>query len=315
MTSSLELSIQGSAPEPYRIRISAEQGRVVAECTCPYGRTERGRHSLCKHRRAALGVDTKALKLPATALRRLKSWVAAHQSAIQDLLDGRTDPAGVTVIRVPNRPRTGLAACIDIETTGVSARTDAITEVAIALFRYVEDTGQILGIVDQQSFLGEPSVPIPPEVARLTAITPQLVKGRAIDWDSVRRVLDQAEFLVAHNADFERRFLSRIPGLIANKLLLCSLHLPTWRSAGTKSSLRLEHLTAAHGIGHVAHRAFGDVLASVQLLAQTSPITGKPYFAEILRAARAPLFPELQQPETGQGRPTGRRRALTPSLA
>lgn len=314
MTSSLELSIQGSAPEPYRVRIGIKQGRVVAECTCPFGRTERGRRSLCKHRRAVLSVDSKVLKLPAAALKQLKAWVADHQSAIQDL-NGRTDLARKTVLPATTQPRVGLAACIDIETTGVSARSDAITEVAIALFRYAEDTGQILGIVDQQSFLGEPSVPIPPEVARLTAITPQLVQGRAIDWDSVRRVLDQAEFLVAHNADFERRFLSRIPGLIANKLLLCSLHLPTWRSAGTKSSLRLEHLTAAHGIGHVAHRAFGDVLASVQLLAQTSPITGKPYFAEILRAARTPLFPELQQPATGQGRPTGRRRALTPSLA
>lgn len=312
MAFELQFCVHGSAPEPYRVRIGTEEGRVIADCTCRYGQTQRGRHSLCKHRRAVLEADTKLLKVSAAELKALKAWIARNQKPLQELLAAGGTSTQANVPRAPSRPhvvRLSFAACIDIETTGFSPRTDAITEMAIALFRYNQDTGQILGVVDQQSFIQEPRVPISPRVARLTSITNQLTKGRVIDWESVCRTMDQADFLVAHNAEFERRFLSRIPNLIDGKLLLCSQLLPTWHEPGIRKSVRLEDLTAAHAIPHDAHRAFGDVLAMVKLLATTSPLTGQPYFAEVLRAVRAQLFTEPPTPGTGQGRGQRGRRA------
>ena len=135
------------------------------------------------------------------------------------------------------------------------------------------------------SSLEQPAVPISPRVTKLTSITQELTEGRAIDWGQVRRLFDQADFLVAHNAEFERRFLSRIPDLIDGKLLLCTQHLPAWPKTGIASSVRLEDLAAAHGISHIAHRAYGDVIATIQLLGKISQTTGAPYFAEVIKVA------------------------------
>ena len=305
MAFELQFSVQGSEPEPYRVRIGTEEGRVVAECTCRYGQTYEGRRSLCKHRRAVLEANPKEVKVPATEFNNLKSWIARNHGSVQELLATRAAPSKLAVPRPPSKPKVSslsFAACIDIETTGFSPRSDAITEIAIALFRYNRDSGQILGIVDQLSSIQEPRVPIPPRVAQLTSITTQLTQGRVIDWESVSRIIEQADFLVAHNAEFERRFLSQIPELLDGKLLLCSQLLPTWHKPGIRKSVKLEDLTAGHAIPHDAHRAYGDVVAMVKLLATSSPITGAPYFAEVLRAARTPLFPETATQPRGQGR-------------
>lgn len=309
MAFDLQFSVHGSEPEPYRVQIGTEEGRVIAECTCRYGRTYEGRRSLCKHRRAVLEADPKVVKVPATELNGLKTWIARNHGSVLELLATRAAPSKPVESKTPCKPqvsRLSFAACIDIETTGFSPRSDAITEIAIALFRYNQDSGQILGIVDQLSSIEQPRVPIPPRVAQLTSITTQLTQGRVIDWASVSRLIDQADFLVAHNAEFERRFLSQIPELLDGKLLLCSQLLPTWHKPGIRKSVRLEDLAAAHAIPHDAHRAYGDVVAMVKLLAATSPITGAPYFAEVLRAVRTPLFPESATPAKGRG--GGRRR-------
>ena len=305
MAFDLQFSVHGSDPEPYRVQIGTEEGRVIAECTCRYGRTYEGRRSLCKHRRAILEANSKVLKVPATEFNGLKTWIARNQGPVQELLATRAVASKPVVPRPPSKLQVSslsFAACIDIETTGFSPRSDAITEIAIALFRYKRDSGQILGIVDQLSSIQEPRVPIPPRVAQLTSITTQLKQGRVIDWESVTRIIEQADFLVAHNAEFERRFLSQIPELLDGKMLLCSQLLPTWHKPGIRKSVKLEDLTAGHAIPHDAHRAYGDVLAMVKLLATSSPITGAPYFAEVLRAARTPLFPETATQPRGQGR-------------
>lgn len=310
MTFELTIFVSGSEPQPYRVRVGTEKGGVTADCTCRYGRTLLGRQSLCKHRRAVLQADTKVLKLHATEFNALQSWIARNRESVKVLLGARTAPTGPVIPRLPTKrqvARLSFAACIDIETTGFSPKVDALTEIAVALFRYDQDTGRILGIVDQLSSLEEPRIPISMRVARLTTITTELTQGRTIDWTSVRRVIDQADFLVAHNAEFEHRFLSRIPNVIDGKLLLCSQQIPTWHNRGTRESVRLEDLTAAHAIPHDAHRAYGDVLAMVRLLAATSPITGAPYFAEILRAARAPLFPEAATPVNRHHKPQEQR--------
>ena len=309
----LEFSVEGSEPEPYRVRLGTEQGRVVADCSCRFGRTQAGKLSLCKHRRAVLQRDAKLLGFSVAAMKSLNAWLARNRTAVDALRGRRATPRVAGVPRAlpqPSVPRLGTAACIDIETTGFSPQSDQITEVAIALFRFDQDTGRILGIVHLYSSVAEPTVPISPRVSALTAISAQLAQGRVIDWATVKWAMNQAEFLVAHNAEFERRFLSRIPGLLDGRELLCSQHLPTWHAPGVRSSVRLEDLAAARRIPHLAHRAFGDVQATVQLLGATSPITGAPYLAEVLRAARASLFPPPAP--AGQGRPPARRRASSP---
>lgn len=285
----LQFTFMGSTAQLYRVRVGIAQGKAIADCTCPFGRTLKGRLALCKHRRAILRADATALDLKPADLRKLKSWLASNHAAVELLLTDApvSAPGRLPAPEVNAKSRSfGLAACIDIETTGLSAHKDALTEIAVALFRYDEDSAEILGIVDLYASVEQPAVPIPPGIARKTSITGELTQGRAIDWDCVRRLIEQAEFLVAHNAEFERRFLSRIPRLVDGKRLLCTQRLPRWYSGGERASLRLENLTAQNGVAHIAHRAFGDVIATVQLLGRKSKATGEPYFADMLRFAR-----------------------------
>ena len=145
----LEFSVHGSEPEPYRVRLGTEQGRVVADCSCRFGRTLAGKHALCKHRRAVLQGDATPLGLPAAAMSSLTAWLARNQAAVTGLLERPATTRAAAVRRAlpqPSAPRLGTAACIDIETTGLSPQTDQITEVAIALFRFDQDTGSVLGI-------------------------------------------------------------------------------------------------------------------------------------------------------------------------
>jgi DNA polymerase-3 subunit epsilon len=97
---------------------------------------------------------------------------------------------------------------IDLETTGFRAEEEGITEVGCALFR----EGVLVG---QLALLVNPRCALPPEVQRLTGITPQMVaqgvtaqEAIARAWNLWRQLNLQPEFMVAHNVKFEAAFLS-----------------------------------------------------------------------------------------------------------
>jgi len=261
----------------------------VMRCDCQFGRTAKGRASLCKHRRAVLERDYGAVSADRPALRRLDAWLEGHASGVAKLLGIEGNAAALAPEHsVDVAPaQTGIAACIDIETTGIDAKTHEIIEIAVGLFPYHHSSGAILGIQELYSSTAEPAIPIPPAVSRLTSITSGLCTGKVIAWDVVRRMISQADLLIAHNAEFERRFLSRIPGLIDGKPLLCTQTVPAWHARGAKASRRLDLLSAQHQIPHISHRAYGDVIATVLLVSVTSPATGTPYFRQILERVAA----------------------------
>lgn len=305
-----DVTVVGSSKALYQVRIGLGEGGLVMTCTCPFGLSGRGKRSLCKHRRSLLERDFMGLSVDGVESRRLDAWLDGHSAQVQAFLGAAapTATAVPTPIRCATAPvRTvkvaprrsamrnlGVAACIDIETTGLAAQRDAVIEVAVGLFTYDRSSAEILGIHEIYSSLEEPSIPIPSEASAVNSISNDLCAGKAIDWDNVRRMITRADLLVAHNAEFERRFLSRMPGLIDGKLLLCTQHIPNWAGTGKKPSRRLEDLSSRYGVAHLAHRAFGDVIATISLLRLKSPTTGAPYFREILERAGqgSLLFPK-----------------------
>lgn len=92
MSFDLHFSIQGSEPEPYLVRLGVEQGRVVADCSCRFGRTQAGKLSLCKHRRAVLQGDAKLLGFSVAATKSLNAWLGRNQTAVDALLGRRATP-------------------------------------------------------------------------------------------------------------------------------------------------------------------------------------------------------------------------------
>jgi DNA polymerase-3 subunit epsilon len=61
--------------------------------------------------------------------------------------------------------------------------------------------------------LREPSVPISPEITRLTGITPDMVAGQVLDLEAVEKFIAPAELIIAHNAALIGPSVSACPRL------------------------------------------------------------------------------------------------------
>lgn len=184
-------------------------------------------------------------------------------------------------IEYQEAPNLGIAGFIDVETTGLSPAYEEIVELAIILFSFNRHTGQIVGIVDEYCELREPGKPIPRSASKVHGIYDKDVKGKSLDEQKITEMVAQAEFLVAHNAPFDRGFVNQLFDCCCNKTWLCSMRGINWRRKGFQS-MALQKLLAAHGINvSRAHRAIDDAKASLLLLSLASE-EGACYFSELL---------------------------------
>ena len=101
------------------------------------------------------------------------------------------------------RPLSETTFCVvDLETTGGSAATDAVTEIGAVLVKGGEVLGELQTLVD-------PGTPVPPQIALLTGITNSMLVGAPRMAAALPAFLDFAagSVLVAHNARFDISFL------------------------------------------------------------------------------------------------------------
>ncbi len=179
----------------------------------------------------------------------------------------------------------GVAAVVDVETTGFSPYYDEIIELAIVVFRYHPHSAEIIEVVSEYTGLREPSCRIHPGALSVHGITHELVRGLSLDCSLIDGLLKRADFIVAHNAGFDRGFLERLMPSFSNKAWLCSLRGIDWYSKGF-SSRSLDDLAEAHKIATPdAHRAGGDVATLLKLLGHR-PHGRNTYLHELLLNAR-----------------------------
>ena len=91
---------------------------------------------------------------------------------------------------------------LDLETTGISYKTEKITEVGIIKYKNGE-------VIDEFECFVNPEKPIPPKVVEITHITDDMVKDAETIDKVIPKIIDFIgdSVLVAHNADFDIGYL------------------------------------------------------------------------------------------------------------
>lgn len=158
----------------------------------------------------------------------------------------------------------GLAAVIDTETTGVTA-DDSVIELGLVLFAYDRQTARVLGTLASYCGLRDPGRPIPPEAQAVHGITDAMVAGQSLDLDYVEELLQSAEFIVAHNAAFDRVMCEKLSDLFKGTPWVCSLRQVPWEDFGISSG-KLEFIAYKLGFFYEAHRADADCHAVLNAL-------------------------------------------------
>lgn len=154
-------------------------------------------------------------------------------------------------------PRTFVA--FDLETTGLSPRSDEVIEIGAVRF----DAG--LRVLDRLDLLVDPGRPVPLAVQRLTGLDPTDLAGALTPVEAVGQLAEFADGaeLVAHGAGFDLAFCTaHVPRAFTHRtvydtLELARILLPTAPSHG------LGRLCAELGIEHLRpHRAGSDADAT-----------------------------------------------------
>jgi DNA polymerase-3 subunit epsilon len=178
-------------------------------------------------------------------------------------------------------------AIVDVETSGLVAGRDKMTELALVKLTLDRD-GNVCDITEPLTMREDPKVPISPQITALTGITDAMVAGQRFDDQRIADALDDVQLIVAHNVKFDAAFLRvRFPFL--SHPWGCSMREVDW-SAADLEGRALGHLLSSAGMFmDDAHRAGTDAWALACLLAATAR-DGRAFAAELIDRARAATY-------------------------
>jgi len=176
---------------------------------------------------------------------------------------------------------------LDTETTGISHNDDEVIQICLLPFLYAKSSDLehtlIIGVYEPYIGFQEPSKPLTQEITDLTGITLDMLKDQSIAVDKIEKILEKSEFVVAHNAAFDRPFTHSISSKFSEKKWACSMSDIQWREFGFES-LKLIHLAYDLGFFFEPHQADKDCLAGLAILAQVNR-NGESYFQNMLNTA------------------------------
>ncbi|MGA1161045.1 MAG: exonuclease domain-containing protein, partial [Burkholderiaceae bacterium] len=112
-----------------------------------------------------------------------------------------------------------------------------VIQLALAVLSINPATGQPEGEVAFYSGLQQPQHPIAPEVTALTGITNDMVQGQQLNHSRVAQMMQGVDWVVAHNAAFDRPFVDGMGEWFAQAAWVCSWQDVDWGAAA--GSLKL----------------------------------------------------------------------------
>ena len=156
-----------------------------------------------------------------------------------------------------------MFAIIDVETTGLSAKSEKITEIAILLHDGKKVTDEFHSLIN-------PEKKIPYRITQITGINNQMVAGAPKFFELAKKIIELTEgrTIVGHNVTFDYNFLrSEFREFEYNfeRKTLCTVRNSRKYIKG-QPSYSLGKLTKSLGIPHTdKHRALGDAKATAHL--------------------------------------------------
>ncbi len=176
---------------------------------------------------------------------------------------------------------------LDTETTGISHQDDEVIQICMLPFIYATNpetnSSIIIGVYSPYVVFKEPSEPLTQEIIDLTGITMDMLKGQNLDIEQMESMLNKTDFVIAHNAAFDRPFTHGLSAKFSTKKWACSMSDVPWRELGFES-LKLTHLASDLGFFFEPHQADKDCLAGLTILAQEDEV-GESYFQKMITAA------------------------------
>jgi DNA polymerase III subunit epsilon len=127
---------------------------------------------------------------------------------------------------------------LDVETTGLSHEIDKIIEIALVPFEFSKD-GRIFKILDGYSDLEDPKSPLAQKIISLTGLTDEMLSGKSFDDDAIKSLAESSKLIIAHNADFDRKFVERRFPFFESIAWACSAYQVPWEEEGL-ASVKLE---------------------------------------------------------------------------
>jgi DNA polymerase-3 subunit epsilon len=182
---------------------------------------------------------------------------------------------------LPGEVKIGLL--LDVETTGTDHNQDAVIELGMIRFAYTA-SGTVLGPLATFQGFRDPGRPIPAAVTNLTGITDAMVAGHVIEDSDIRDFIAGADLVIAHHADFDRKFCERLCAAFENLAWACSMSQIPWRSEGVEGT-KLFYLAYQQAFWFEGHRALDDCYALLELLEMPLPRTHRITMAVLLENA------------------------------
>lgn len=156
-----------------------------------------------------------------------------------------------------------MYAVIDVETTGLSPKTEKITEIAI----YLHDGEKV---VDEFVSLINPEKKIPYQITAMTGINDRMVAEAPRFYEIAKRIVELTEdkTIVGHNVNFDYNFIRhefKSLGYEFKRTTFCTCRMSK-RAFPGRRSYGLGKLCRELNIpNHARHRASGDAMATAKL--------------------------------------------------
>ena len=153
---------------------------------------------------------------------------------------------------------------VDTETTGTSPDEDEVVELGLVVASVETATGKIARAEPARTWLRRPAIALSAHVRAINGIEEADLERPTWDAGEIEAALGGCEWLIAHNAGFDRDFVERFAPAGARARWACTLRDADWGRRGM-AKRSLEWLCANAGLWYGAHRAGEDARACAAL--------------------------------------------------